>query len=386
MELGLIIVFWAALAGMLWTYAGYPVAMRLWARWRPCSVRTGAAAGAGRTAVLMASHGEGARLLTKLQELSEAARTEPIHDIWVGLDGEEMAATPGLLEWVTAQSSLVHVRAFPEQRGKPSVLNALMAEAQEADIFIMMDVRQRVEAGAVSRLLEPFADESVGVVSGELVYESPDGGVQKGAQSYWAYEKNLRAAESRVWAVPGATGALYAIRRALCRPFPADTLDDDVLLPMRAVLAGKRCLFQPGAVAWDAAQARFDREGRRKRRTLAGIWQLLRLEPRLLSPVANPIWGRFLSHKVMRLWTPFLSFFLLVTSAGLCGLSGHWLWKMACGLVAGGGALSALSVVLARYTQSRGLGFLGTAWTLHVVLLQAAWDAVRGAFDAKWKT
>ena len=42
----------------------------------------------------------------------------------------------------------------------------------------------------------------------------------------------------------GATGAIYAVRRALWRPLPADTLLDDVLAPMRVVLAGYRVVLQ----------------------------------------------------------------------------------------------------------------------------------------------
>jgi hypothetical protein len=41
-------------------------------------------------------------------------------------------------------------------------------------------------------------------------------------------------------------------------------------------------------------------EARRKRRTLAGNYQLLAMEPRLLVPVINPVWLQYISHKVGR--------------------------------------------------------------------------------------
>ncbi len=43
----------------------------------------------------------------------------------------------------------------------------------------------------------------------------------------------------------GATGAIYALRRSLWHPLPPGTILDDVLAPMRAVLAGHRVVFEP---------------------------------------------------------------------------------------------------------------------------------------------
>jgi poly-beta-1,6-N-acetyl-D-glucosamine synthase len=173
-------------------------------------------------------------------------------------------------------------------------------------VLVMMDARQRVEAGAISRLLENFADPQVGAASGALVYASAEGAAQKGAESYWGYEKFIRECESRFWAVPGATGALYAIRRELCEPIPENTLVDDVLIPMRAVLGGFRCIFEPAARVFDLPSVNYGQENLRKRRTLAGIWQMWRLEPKIYSIRANPIGFQWISHKFLRLLTPFL--------------------------------------------------------------------------------
>lgn len=379
-------LFAVSLASLAWTYAGYPLAMVLWARVRPR--RHGSAPFGGRAAALMAARGEGPRATEKVRELLALANSgEPLHSVWIGLDGESAGSVPGLAELAVADPR-VHVLECPERRGKPSVLNDLMAAAgggaEPADVFVMMDVRQRIVPGSVARLLEPFADAEVGVVSGELVYETPGGGVQKGAQSYWSYEKRLRHAESLVWAVPGATGAFYAIRRPLCRPLPPETLDDDVWLPMQAVLAGRRCLFLPGAVAMDVAEARFDREGRRKFRTLSGNWQLPSLEPRLLSPRANPIFFRWLFHKMARLLTPFWSALALLSAGALAwaGVAG-WRWLFAA--MAAGAALCALSALAARRAKSRWIGLLGTVWTLHAVLVRAAWAAAFRRYDVRWK-
>jgi len=95
------------------------------------------------------------------------------------------------------------------------------------------------------------------------------------------------------------------MRRSLWRPLPEDTILDDVLAPMRAVLAGSSVVFEDRAKAFDRASTDVATEHRRKVRTLAGNVQILWLEPRLLVPLANPVWLQYISHKVGRLLVPY---------------------------------------------------------------------------------
>jgi cellulose synthase/poly-beta-1,6-N-acetylglucosamine synthase-like glycosyltransferase len=115
----------------------------------------------------------------------------------------------------------------------------------------------------------------------------------------------------------GATGAIYAMRRALWQPLPAETILDDVLSPMRAVMAGYRVVFNENARAFDRAPVDADAESRRKVRTLAGNFQILRLEPRLLLPGRNPVWFQYMSHKVGRLAAPYALLALFCSSIPL---------------------------------------------------------------------
>ena len=393
---------------LAYVYAGYPALIGLWARWRPRPVRKGPFAGG--VSVLIAAHNEADALPRKLDNLLELARTEPIREIWIGLDGCTDGTAARVKEkirisnfqysisnvqvgQISAMDSAgranrpgepsVHLLEFSERRGKAATLNDLMARAGQS-IFVLMDARQRVEAGAISKLLENFADEQVGAVSGELVYETAAGAAQKGAESYWGYEKFIRLAESRVWAVPGATGALYAIRKSLCEPIPENVLVDDVLIPMRAVLKGFRCLFEPAARVFDLPTARFGQEGLRKRRTLAGIWQLAGLEPRFFSFRANPIAFQWISHKFLRLLTPFFVLAALVSLAGMA-----WEGQKASQTLLGAAGIAMLASFLAFWSgkriKSRILGLLGAFFGVNWSLLQAAWDAARGRYVAQWQ-
>jgi hypothetical protein len=138
-----------------------------------------------------------------------------------------------------------------------------------------------------------------------------------GVGLYWRYEKQLRRLESAVGSTIGATGAIYALRRALYRPLPADTILDDVLTPMRAVLAGYRVVVSEHAFAFDRAAVDSDAERRRKVRTLAGNVLILGQEPRLLVPFVNPVWLQYVSHKVARLVVPYALLGLFAGSVAL---------------------------------------------------------------------
>jgi hypothetical protein len=76
-------------------------------------------------------------------------------------------------------------------------------------------------------------------------------------------------------------------------------------------------VFDERAIAFDGASKDAAAEARRKTRTLAGNYQILALEPRLLVPFVNPVWIQYLSHKVGRLIVPWILVALFCASATL---------------------------------------------------------------------
>jgi cellulose synthase/poly-beta-1,6-N-acetylglucosamine synthase-like glycosyltransferase len=151
-----------------------------------------------------------------------------------------------------------------------------------------------------------FADADVGCVSGELMFgaEGSAAGVAKSMGLYWSFEKSIRKLESQTGSVVGATGAFYAARRELIPRVPPGTILDDVYIPLSIARCGSRVVFESEARAWDIAPSDPSKEFQRKVRTLTGNCQLVRLAPWILS-LRNPLWFRFLSHKMLRLAAPF---------------------------------------------------------------------------------
>jgi cellulose synthase/poly-beta-1,6-N-acetylglucosamine synthase-like glycosyltransferase len=212
----------------------------------------------------------------------------------------------------------VRVHAFRRWRGKAAVLNRLVMSAS-GEIVLFADARQRFDPGVIRQLVSHFADPTVGAVSGELMLSVDGAGTSmgRGTSFYWRYEKFIRFHESRAASTVGATGAIYAIRRSLFEPIPTDTILDDVLIPLRIVRKGFFVQFEPKARAFQAVSASAQQECVRKRRTIAGMFQLFSRERWLLSPRQNPLWFETISHKGLRLVLPCLHAMLFATSMAL---------------------------------------------------------------------
>jgi biofilm PGA synthesis N-glycosyltransferase PgaC len=318
-------VFWTSAFVILYCYLGYPVLLATWARLASRPVAKGSTDGMREwpsISIILAARNEAANLpsrITNLLELNYSGRREII----VVSDG----STDETLDELARFGSSIRVLEMPAG-GKPLALNAGV-EAATGDILVFADARQQFCPDALVELAANFDDRRVGGVTGELMLdcegtENVESTIGDGIGLYWKYEKWLRRKESAVWSTLGATGAIYALRRKLWTPLPADTLLDDVLAPMRAVVAGYRVVFEERARAFDRTSPDAAAEARRKTRTLAGNYQILAQEPRLLLPILNPVWLQYASHKIGRLLVPWCLLAILASSAVLAASS--WLY------------------------------------------------------------
>jgi poly-beta-1,6-N-acetyl-D-glucosamine synthase len=333
-------VFWLSLLLLAYTFAGYPLLMAAWARLRPRPLRP--QPWAPRVAIVVVMHDEERRVLDKLRTcLAQDYRAASVRVLAVS-DGSSDATAARVRDFDDPRVSLL---AFSQRRGKAACLNDAVAACDE-DVIVFTDARQALNEAAVRHLVDSLSDPAVGVVSGELMFRAD--GVRdfgQGVDAYWRYEKFIRRHEALVHSVPGATGALYAMRRSAFRPIAAQTILDDVVIPMQACLAGLRVGFDGRAHAYDDASSAAAGERRRKVRTLAGNFQLLVLLPQLLLPWRNPILLQFVSHKLLRLVAPWA-----LAAALLC----------AAVLAARGSAF--FGAVLAAQLAFYGLPLLAQSW------------------------
>lgn len=310
-------LFWASLLFVLYVYAGYPLLLAVWSRAAARPWRRAPQTGQSwpTLSVVIAARNEAHRLPRRINNLLQQSYPHLIEIIVVS-DG----STDGTRDVMLTFSERVRFIDLPKG-GKPRALNAGVAAAH-GEVIVFADARQRFAPGALLALASNFDDPTIGGATGELVLDGEFPGtsestVADGVGLYWKYEKWMRRHESQLSSTLGATGAIYAMRRSLWRPLPPETLLDDVLAPMRVVLAGNRVVFEERARAFDHVAANGAAESRRKTRTLAGNYQILALEPRLLIPFVNPVWIQYLSHKLGRLVTPWALLIILATSVAL---------------------------------------------------------------------
>jgi cellulose synthase/poly-beta-1,6-N-acetylglucosamine synthase-like glycosyltransferase len=307
------LLFWTSVAVIGYAYVIYPIWLFTRARLRPRPVRREPIVPS--VSVIMAVRNEAKQLPYKLLNLQQLDYPADRLDVVIISDGSTDETNEILRR---AKSPRLRAILLPEHQGKAEAINRGL-EAAGGEIIVFTDARQRLAADSFKKLLENFADPSVGCVSGELVL---DGGKEskspRGVGSYWEMEKAIRYWEGLANSAVGATGALYAVRRRLVPRVPVGTILDDVFIPMEVARRGARVIFEPQALAWDKLASNPGQEFHRKVRTLAGNYQLLRLAPWLLTR-ENPLRFEFVSHKLFRLAVPFGLLGMLLSAIFLLG-------------------------------------------------------------------
>ena len=364
----------AALLVILYTYVGYPVLVALWARIAPRAV-FGRDDFEPTVTVCIAVHNGAEYLVRKLRSLRALEYPREKLEILVYSDGSNDATEQIGREFAKSDPG-VRILSAPERLGKPSALNRLRLEAT-GKVLLMTDVRQPLAPGSLRALLRFLADPDVGCVSGSLVLQG-----STGPSAYWRYEKFIRAAESRLGRMVGVSGSLYVVRREDFGELPANVLLDDMFVPLRLARRHKGILFSSEAEAYDEA-CDDGREFARKVRTLAGNYQLVAMMPWLLLPGVNPVWFQMVSHKLLRLVSPWALLLLLAVSITLAcagkSTSELLLWRT---LGLGQGLFYVLAVVGSRVGRPGALA--RTFSVLNVAALVGLWRFLRGSQAVTW--
>ena len=283
----------------LYILAGYPLLLSR-ARWHTAAPIRKDLNYKPSVSVIVAVHNGEQFVRAKIEYLLGLEYPRDLMEILVVSDGST-DATDSIVESFSAP--LVRLVRVP-RGGKAAALNAGLQRAT-GDVVFFTDVRQPLHPEALAHLVANLADPTVGAATGELrILSTERAGEQADLDLYWRYELWARRQHSGIYSIFGATGCIYVVRRVLAAAIPADTLSDDLYIPLRAFLAGYRVVFEPEAVAFDYPTAPGG-EFRRKLRTLAGVWQVYLRLPKLFTGT-NRMRLHFLSHKFGRLVLPWV--------------------------------------------------------------------------------
>ncbi len=367
-------------SGLCWTWVVYPLVVWSISRIVRPPEQTEPGAWPSVTAIL-ATRDDVATIAARVEDFFRADYPADRLSVVVGVD----AATPAMLEAIRNGCGSLTVTVVPSDAagGKASGLNAAVREAT-GDVLVFSDSQQRFAGNAIRVLVARLAsDARLGAVGGalQLPGDRPGARARTPVEWYWVMERQLRAAEARLHSSVGLSGSIYAMWRRDWQPMPAGLILDDVWLPMRLVLDGRRVGYELAAHAWDARSTTAAQEKVRKVRTLTGNFQLMAWLPALLVPFRNPIWVQFVSHKVVRLVTPWLLIALVTGSVGtLASVLPASVVPTAVAMI--GVAVTALLVT--RRTRGAVVRMAQWGWSLQVAVVEATVNGLRGQWNV-WR-
>jgi len=309
-------LFWGGVGVVFVSYAGYAFWVAFLARVRPIGTTARYAPDSllPRVTCVMAAANEAALIERKLSALVRQDYPSEKIAIIIVSDASTDDTDRVVREWA-ARDRRIHLLRTSGRSGKPTALN-LARRHIETEIAVLMDVRQEMTSEAVRELVAHLADPHVGVVSGDLRVKG---------DSYWTYESYVRKCESRSGSMVQVTGSLYAIRTEDLPEIPPDMILDDVYVPLTVALSGRRIVMAEKAGSLDVVTRSVSNEFARKVRTLAGLVQICHTVKGCLNPARNPVWGRFVVHKLSRLASPYGLLLMLVGSLMAQG----WMYRIA---------------------------------------------------------
>jgi len=370
--------FWAffvSMAGVVYTYAFYPVLLTLFGRlWpRPAMRRPIVPT----VSIVIAARNEADKIRQKLDHTLALRYPVDRLQIIVASDASDDATDEIVRSYADRGVRLVRA---PQRNGK-EYAQGLAVAAATGEIVVFTDSATILEPELLASLVQNFADPSIGAVSTEdFIVDAAGNPTGEGA--YVKYEMWVRRLESHFYSLVGLSGSCFAVRRELCQPWPTD-LASDFRSALQTARAGFRSVTDPSARARFVAVTSAGAEMRRKIRTFVRGIRVLMANWDLMVKFWR--YGRFsfqlVSHKFLRFVTPMLLVVALVASA----LSGDRRLQVLAVLQALFYALGFFSGVIPLLQRMPGVRIAHFFTMVQFAMLVAWWKYLLGEQQVTWE-
>ncbi len=234
----------------------------------------------------------------------------------------------------------VEILRLDSRRGKSAAENAAGGVAR-GEIIVNTDATIRILPDALKALIRAFADPKVGVASGRdlsvaSVSRQAAATAATGESGYVGYEMNIRALETRVRSIVGASGCFYGIRASLYDSKFPENLSRDFASALLAEENGYRAVSVNDAVCLVPQTKSLQSEYRRKIRTMARGLQTLWFKRHLLNPFTHGSFAWMLfSHKLCR-WLVYPALPIAAVALVLASIHSRvWLLVLAASVIGG---------------------------------------------------
>jgi biofilm PGA synthesis N-glycosyltransferase PgaC len=308
-----LLLFWAFLGIVFYTYVGYAVLVGIWARLSNHTRIAPNAVFEPNVTLIVPAYNEAAILAAKVENCLALDYPESKLKLLFITDG----STDTSAEVLAAYPQVQHLHV-PERGGKSMAENRSIQHVS-TPFVVFTDCNTMLNPEALKVMLTHYQNPQVGAVSGEKHVLNDGSASGSGEGLYWKYESFLKRCDSKICSLMGAAGELVSFRTELFAPLESDVILDDFVQSMRIVGAGYRVVYEPRAYAMEPPSASLNEEMERKVRICAGGWQAMARLKFLLNPFRQPVVTfLYISHRVLR-WsiTPALLALLLPLNAYL---------------------------------------------------------------------
>jgi cellulose synthase/poly-beta-1,6-N-acetylglucosamine synthase-like glycosyltransferase len=326
-----IVLVGAPLALLLYSYMGYPLILMAMARLRPRREAPPPPRDWSSISITIPVYNEGAQIRDTLESLLAIDYPADRRQILVVSD----ASTDGTDEIVAEFADRgVELLRLDRRAGKTAAENTARVHLR-GEIVVNTDASVRIHPDALKRLVAWFGDPEVGVASSNDVSVARDGTDRReGESGYVGYEMGVRALETRVDGIVGASGSLYAIRADLHDYALPARFSRDFAAALVAREQGFRAVSVPDAFCTVPRAASLRQEYRRKVRTMVRGMETLIHKRSLMNPFRYGVFAWMLfSHKLCR-WLVPVAAAAAVVCVALLSASEVWArWLLALGLI-----------------------------------------------------
>lgn len=316
MAIVLLIIFSACLLVPLFSYGIFPWLMKQKAK-KVAAPKNDYASVSDWPAVtvVFSAYNEERVIRRKLESLLNSDYPKDRLHILIGSD-HSTDATNAIIREYAAGNANIRLIEKTGRSGKLRIVNELVGLAT-TDLLVMTDANVFFEPLTLNALVYNLVKKEADMVCGNIKKFSPQhAGISEQEIRYMNFENQLKFHESLVYGfVVGVEGGCYAIKKNRFVKVPDGFLMDDFFITLDVISRKGKVLFEPDALCYEDVNDAPMIEFRRKIRISLGNFRNLSYYQNLLFPLHEGFGFAFLSHKVLRWFTPFaliISFFMAV--------------------------------------------------------------------------
>ena len=379
------ILFFICLFGIVHTYILYPLTMLILGKvYRKKAIHPkNSSTDYPTVEVIFAAYNEEDVIEQKIRSTFNTSYPASNVTVRIGSDAST-DKTDSLVEKLQQTYPNLHFKRFNTRTGKAGIVNKLVQESQ-ADNIILTDANILFERETIAQLVSGLHDLQTGIVGDRIVYKEVKGtGISKQENVYLGIENAIKQSESDVFgATMGVEGGCYIIRRHLFPQIPPLFFMEDFYITMAVMRQNYKVKFLATAQCHEDVSVLSTEEYKRKVRISIGNFQNLAAYRSILFTHFFPAGFIFLSHKVLRWFTPFFLLALIPLSVMLAptGLF-YELFAVFYAVFLGLGLMGIL------FSQSKKAGFLkypGHFVHMNLALLEGFTLYLKGVKSNAWQ-